>query len=95
MSRIRIDAVWFQAFSDDHLPAHVHGFYGEVQVIADLLETGTAVLSARKRNIQPANAKASDVRKILELAAENYATLKALWEKQHGAGKVQVADDGQ
>ncbi len=84
MGTIRIDAVWFQVFPDDHLPAHVHGFKAEVEIIVDLLEDGTVALSARKRNVKPANAKSSDVRAILELASENYAALKALWEEHHG-----------
>ena len=84
MGRIRIDAVWFQAFSDDHPPPHVHGFYAEVEVIIDLFDNGTTALSSRKRNTTPANAKLSDVRKVLDLAAKNYSTLKALWEKHHG-----------
>ena len=95
MSRIRIDAVWFQSFADDHLPTHVHGFYGEVEVIVELSEGGAAVLSSRTRNIKPANAKIADVRKILDTAARNYIILKSLWEKQHGSGSTQVGDDGQ
>ncbi len=81
MGTICIDAVWFQAYADDHLPAHVHGFTGAIEVIIDLLDNGTTALLTRKRNIIPTNAKAADVRKILETAAQNSIALKTLWEK--------------
>jgi len=41
------------------------------------------VLAARKDCIQPGNAKRSDVRKILETAAEAFEKLATAWEEMH------------
>ena len=84
MGTIRIDAVWFQVYPDDHLPMHVHGFYGEVEVVIELLDNGAAVEAPRRNNPKPANAKRADVRKIIRVANANLAALKALWETHHG-----------
>ena len=81
---VRIDAVWFQVYVGDHLPIHVHGFYSETEVIIDLLDDGTVMVSPRENNPKPSNAKRSDVRKVLKYASANYDILKALWEKHHG-----------
>lgn len=58
------DGVRFAAWSDDHLPAHVHGFYAGVEVILDLdFETRKIRLADRWDRIMPLNAKISDVHK--------------------------------
>ena len=74
----------FVVNSNDHLPRHVQGFTGETQVKIDLLENGTVDLSKQRGAVQPANAKRSDVRKILNMAAQHFEELVALWESVHG-----------
>jgi hypothetical protein len=81
------DGVWFAAYSNDHEPPHVHGAYAETLVIVDLLPDGTTAESSRAGAVQPNNAKRSDVRRILETAADHAAELKLLWEKTHGGNE--------
>ncbi|WP_263364949.1 DUF4160 domain-containing protein [Edaphobacter acidisoli] len=69
--------------TNDHLPRHVHGSMSETEVIVDLLEDGNVALANRRDAIRPANAKRSDVKKILRSAAEHFDDLVALWEKTH------------
>lgn len=78
------DGVWFISFSRDHPPPHVHGRYGGVQVIVDLLPDGTVGRSSRWDAVTPSNGKRSDVRRILNMAAEHVGELTELWEKTHG-----------
>jgi hypothetical protein len=78
------EGVWFISFSDDHLPPHVHGKYAGTMVIVDLLADGGAAESTRSKAINPANAKRSDVRKIVNTAKQHGAELRRLWEKTHG-----------
>jgi hypothetical protein len=54
------------------------------RVIVDLLRNGDVALAERKDAIQPANAKRSDVRFILDSAADHFDELVALWRKVHG-----------
>ncbi len=79
------DGVWFISFSDDHLPPHVHGKYAETEVLIDLLPDGTVVKSERGDAVRPINAKRSQIRRILRVAAENAAELHEIWEKMHGS----------
>jgi hypothetical protein len=37
---------WFVAYSHDHPPPHVHGFYAEVEVLLELVD-GTVRLAQR------------------------------------------------
>lgn len=78
------DGVWFTVFADDHPPPHVHGYLGAVLVVVDLLRDGGTAESTRSKAVKPANAKRSDVRRVLRAASENAATLHALWEQMHG-----------
>jgi hypothetical protein len=73
----------FVAYSNDHPPRHVHGFAGEAEAIVDLRFDGTVALAARDDAVRPANAKRSDVKKILNAAARNFEALVALWEEVH------------
>jgi hypothetical protein len=50
----------------------------------DLLKDGFVALAARKDAVRPANAKRSDVKKILEAAAAHHEELVELWEEIHG-----------
>jgi hypothetical protein len=81
------DGVWFAVFADDHLPPHVHGYRGTVVVVVDLLPDGTVVKSTRPKPVKPSNAKRSEVRRILKVAAEHAAALHDLWEQMHGSSK--------
>jgi hypothetical protein len=78
------DGVWFISYMRDHLPPHVHGEYAETTVVVDLLPDGTVRRSRRWDSVEPANAKRSDIRRILEVAAAHAAELMQLWEKTHG-----------
>jgi hypothetical protein len=78
------DGVWFACFSDDHLPPHVHGQYGDVTMIVDLFPDGSVRQSDRWNAVRPGNAKRGDVRRILRIAEANGAELWALWEQTHG-----------
>ena len=69
------DGVWFISFSDDHPPPHVHGRYGQAQVIVDVFADGTTRKAERWNAVRPANAKRGDVRRILRVAEEHGAEL--------------------
>lgn len=84
MASIRLDGVRFTAYSMDHEPRHVHGFYGGLEAIVDLRLDGTVALANRSGAIRPASGKRSDARYILETSARRFEELVALWEKQHG-----------
>jgi hypothetical protein len=81
---LRFDGVLFVIYSNDHPPRHVHGFHGETEAIVDLQKDGTVALAERKDAIRPANAKKTDVKKILTAAAQHFEELTALWEEIHG-----------
>ena len=84
MGSLRFDGILFIVYSNDHPPRHVHGFLSETEVIVDFRSDGTIALADRKDAIRPANAKRSDVKKILNAAAEHFDDLAALWEGIHG-----------
>jgi hypothetical protein len=84
MASIRLERIRFTAYSMDHDPRHVHGFYSEVEVIVDLREDGTVSLANRSDAIRPGNASRSAVRHILMTAAKYFDELVSLWEKVHG-----------
>lgn len=84
MGSLSFDGIRFVVYSNDHPPRHVHGFLAETQVIVDLLEDGNVALADRADAIRPGNAKRSDVRKILNAAAEHFDELAALWKGIHG-----------
>jgi hypothetical protein len=67
----------------DHEPRHVHGFYADVEVIADLRPDGNVSLANRTDAVRPGNGSKSDVRHVLTIAAEHFDDLVLLWEKQH------------
>jgi hypothetical protein len=81
---LRFGGVLFIAYSNDHLPRHVHGFAGDTEAIVDLQLDGTVALADRSDAIRPANAKRRDVKKILNAAALYFEELAALWEAIHG-----------
>ncbi len=83
MVTIHARGVRFRLYPQDHGRRHVHGLYGDVAVIVDLREDGTVALADRNDCIRPGNAKRSDVRWILETAAEQFEALVAAWETMH------------
>jgi hypothetical protein len=77
------DGVWFVAYSHDHPPPHVHGFYAEVEVLVELMD-GTGRLARRAKPIRPPRAKQSDVNHILRTAMKHTAELMELWRIANG-----------
>ena len=84
MVALRFGGIRFVVYLNDHPPSHVHGFAGETQAIVELRIDGNVALANRDDAIRPANAKRSDVRKILRAAAEHFEELAALWETIRG-----------
>jgi hypothetical protein len=75
------DGVRFAAYTDDHLPPHVHGFYASAEVIMELIFKDKKVrLARRPDNIKPPNAKKSDVKRIRRAAKDHTAELIKLWK---------------
>ena len=83
MVTIHARGVHFRVYPQDHGGRHVHGLYGDVAVIVSLREDGTVALADRKDCVRPGNAKRSDVRWVLETAAEQFELLVAAWEAMH------------
>ena len=84
MGSIRFEGVRFAAYTMDHELRHVHGFYAEVEVIADLRSDGNVSLADRSDAVRPGSGTKSDVRHILTVAARHFDELVFLWEKHHG-----------
>ncbi|MEO6834694.1 MAG: DUF4160 domain-containing protein [Candidatus Tumulicola sp.] len=80
---MRVGSVIFQLFPYDHEPRHVHALYAGIEVVIDLLDDRTVALSDRVGAIAPANAKRSDVKKVLQVARDHFDDLVAAWEKMH------------
>lgn len=83
MGSVRFSGVRFVAYTMDHEPRHVHGFYAEVEAIIDLRFDGTVSLADRTDAVRPGNGSRSDVRHILTVAARHFEELVGLWEKHH------------
>jgi hypothetical protein len=83
VASLRFGNVRFIAYPQDHEPRHVHGFTGETEVIVGLGIDGNVAIADRADCVRPGNAKRSDVRKILTVAAEYFDELVLLWEKMH------------
>jgi hypothetical protein len=81
---IRFEGVRFVAYPQDHKPAHVHGFYAETEVIVELRETARDVaLADRSDAVRPGNTSRSDVKHILNVAADHLDALIELWREAH------------
>ncbi|WP_281047453.1 DUF4160 domain-containing protein [Terriglobus saanensis] len=74
----------FTAYTMDHEPRHVHGFYADIEANVDLRLDGTVSLAGRADATRPGNGSKSDVRHVLTVAAQHFEDLVALWEKHHG-----------
>jgi hypothetical protein len=85
---LRFGGVRFVAYSNDHPPRHVHGFSGETEAIVDLRRDCDVALAKRSDAVRPANAKRSDVKKILKAATENFEGLTALCEVARAGEKT-------
>jgi len=72
--------VRFSIYSNDHLPPHAHGFYGDVEVLVEINAHYVDVVR-RKDAILPRNAKSSDVAHILDIAALHKRELLAIWRR--------------
>jgi hypothetical protein len=83
MSSLRFDGVLFSAYPNDHLPRHVHAYLGSISAIVEIRPDRTVVLADRKDATSPRNARRSSVKKMLNVAAENFDELWALWEEMH------------
>ncbi len=84
MGSTRFTGVRFVAYTMDHEPRHVHGFYAEVEVIVDLRLDGKVSLADRTDAASPSNGSKADVRHVLATAATRFDELVALWERHHG-----------
>ncbi|MGA9129208.1 MAG: DUF4160 domain-containing protein [Terracidiphilus sp.] len=84
MGSLRFDGIRFTAYTMDHAPRHVHGFYADIEVIVDLRLDGSVLLARRKDAVRPGNGSVANVRHVLNVAAQHFEKLAALWEKHHG-----------
>lgn len=80
---LRFDGVVFSVYPRDHLPRHAHGAHGEVVAIVEFWPGG-ARLAERRDAVTPANAKRSDVMKVVRAAILHEVELNRLWEETHG-----------
>ena len=81
---LRFGGIRFVVYSNDHPPRHVHGFASETEAVVDLQLDGNVALAKRYDAVRPANAKRSDVKKILRAAVLHFEELVALWENIYG-----------
>ena len=84
MGSLRFDGVRFTAYTMDHAPRHVHGFYAEIEVVVDLRPDGRVSLASRTDAIRPSNGSIADARHVPTVAARHFDKLVSLWEKHHG-----------
>ena len=47
-----LDGVWFAAYSDDHLPVHVHGRYAGIEVLVEFADGECAWPAGRTRYVR-------------------------------------------
>lgn len=83
MTTIGVGGVYFRVYPADHEPRHIHCEYAETVAIVNLREDGSVVLADRVDRIFPANAKRSDVKKILKVAKTHFNILVTAWERMH------------
>jgi hypothetical protein len=81
---LTFDGVRFAAYSEDHLPTHVHGFYADAEVLVELRSNGVLAMP-RRDSIRPPNAKRSEVAKIVNTASLHREELLALFGRVHAA----------
>ena len=79
VSSVWVGSTCFRVYPEDHEPRHVHGEFAGIVAIVNLRSDGTVELRA----VNPANAKRTDVKKILKAASEHFDQLVAEWERMH------------
>jgi hypothetical protein len=84
---LRYRSFRFVAYSNDHLPRHVHAFFEDAEVIIDLRDNRTVGIADRANAYSPKNLKKVKLKKVLRAAANNFDGLVALWEEIHGRQK--------
>jgi len=77
------NGVRFSAYTDDHDPPHVHGYYAGIEVIVEFIGRQTR-LSPRADAITPPSGKRSDVNHVLRTATKNADQLLKLWRIARG-----------
>uniref|UniRef100_E6Q2R0 DUF4160 domain-containing protein n=1 Tax=mine drainage metagenome TaxID=410659 RepID=E6Q2R0_9ZZZZ len=79
VSTLRVGGIRFRVHPQDHEPRHVHGYVGDGHVIIELTNDRRVMLADRDRAIR--NVKASEVRKVIEIATGHFDALVHLWER--------------
>jgi hypothetical protein len=83
MSTVRVGAIRFKVYPQDHEPRHVHAFVGSGEVIIDLRSDGTVTLAKRGIGAIRGSVTRSDVKKVLRAAAGAFERLAEAWEDMH------------
>jgi hypothetical protein len=83
MSAVRVGAVRFKVYPQDHEPRHIHAFVGSGEVVLDLRSDGTVTLAKRGSGAIRGSVTRSEVKKALSAAAEAFERLAEAWEDMH------------
>jgi hypothetical protein len=83
VSTIRVGAIRFKLYPEDHEPRHVHAFVGQGEVIVDLRLDGTVALAHRGDGPIRGRVSRSDVRSVLASAVTAFEDLAGAWEMMH------------
>lgn len=83
MGSRRLNGVRFTAHPDDHAPPHVHARYGGTDAIIEIDDNGGVRLARRAKAVFPPDAKSSDIRRMLDVAAQHADVLRTLWKEMH------------
>ncbi len=87
MGSLRYRSFRFVAYSNDHLPGHIHAFFEEAEVIVDLRQNRPVAIADRANAYSPKNLNMVKLKRVLNAAADNFDQLVALWEDVHGSKK--------
>jgi hypothetical protein len=93
MSTVRAGGVRFRIYLQDHKPLHAHGHYAETVAIVVLKPNREVRLAKKVTAIKPRDAKRTDVRKILDAAAEHYDDIVTAWERMQDEDQDKGACD--
>jgi uncharacterized protein DUF4160 len=83
VSTVRVGAICFKIYPEDHEPPHAHAFIGSGEVIIDLCPDGSIALARRKTGAIRGRVTRNEVRKALEAAVATYVDLVRAWEAMH------------
>jgi hypothetical protein len=81
VSTVRVGGIRFHLYPQDHEPRHVHGIVSRGQVIVNLRADGSVALAQRSDAV--IGVTTSEVRKVLQAAAEHFDELVRVWERMH------------